>query len=155
MNIVPLKPHLPVSYIDKKENLSLSQWMERRVLVYHCGRSMCVCHLQGDCMATAKRHDVERHFRMCNASYHAKHPPGRTLWAEEVQTAVFIFHQTSEKPKAASFRATHFLIKKTFSDGEVFNEAIMIIAKTGLKDKKYGTDVIHAHRCPTRSIYND
>ncbi|XP_070408070.1 general transcription factor II-I repeat domain-containing protein 2-like [Nothobranchius furzeri] len=32
--------------------------------------------------------------------------------------------------------------KKTFSDGEVFKEAMMIIAKTVFKDEKNGTDVI-------------
>lgn len=37
--------------------------------------------------------------------------------------------------ESVSFRATHFLIKnkKTFSDGDVFKEAVMLIAKTAFK----------------------
>lgn len=50
----------------------------------------------------------------------------------------------SEKVTEASFKATHFLIKKKkpFSNGKVVKEAMMIIANIVLKDKKNGTDII-------------
>lgn len=74
-----------------------------------------------------------------------------TRWAEtarELKAGLSkqqsFFTRTVKNSQKASFRATHFLIKKkkAFSDGKVFKEAIMIIAKTVLKEEKYGTDVI-------------
>ncbi|XP_070400503.1 general transcription factor II-I repeat domain-containing protein 2-like [Nothobranchius furzeri] len=105
-------------------------------------------------VATAKRHNVERHFSTCHKSYNASYPPSsalRTEKARELKAALgkqqSLFKkpvEKSQKTTEASFRATHFLIKnkKTFSDGEVFKEAMMIIAKTVFKDEKNGTDVI-------------
>ncbi|XP_070408067.1 general transcription factor II-I repeat domain-containing protein 2B-like [Nothobranchius furzeri] len=107
-------------------------------------------------VATAKRHNVERHFSTCHKSYNASYPPSsalRTEKARELKAALgkqqSLFKkpvEKSQKTTEASFRATHFLIKnkKTFSDGEVFKEAMMIIAKTVFKDEKNGTDVISA-----------
>lgn len=97
---------------------------------------------------------MERHFTTCHKSYHANYPPGSALRAEkacELKAALgkqqSFFTRTaknSQKPTEASFRATHFLIKKkkAFSDGEVVKEAMMIIANTVLKDEKNGTDLI-------------
>lgn len=50
----------------------------------------------------------------------------------------------SKKATEASFKATHFLIKKkkAFSDRKVVKQAMMIIANIVLKDKKNGTDII-------------
>ncbi|XP_070402531.1 general transcription factor II-I repeat domain-containing protein 2-like [Nothobranchius furzeri] len=105
-------------------------------------------------VATAKRHNVERHFSTCHKSYNASYPPSSALWKEkacELKAALgkqqSLFKkpvEKSQKTTEASFRATHFLIKnkKTFSDGEVFKEAMMIIAKTVFKDEKNGTNVI-------------
>uniref|UniRef100_A0A8C6L134 DUF4371 domain-containing protein n=1 Tax=Nothobranchius furzeri TaxID=105023 RepID=A0A8C6L134_NOTFU len=105
-------------------------------------------------VATAKRHNVQRHFSTCHKSHNASYPPSsalRTEKARELKAALgkqqSLFTKPVEKSQQtteASFRATHFLItnKKTFSDGEVFKEAMMIIAKTVFKDEKNGTDVI-------------
>ncbi|KAK3569596.1 hypothetical protein QTP86_002532 [Hemibagrus guttatus] len=88
------------------------------------------------------------------ASYHANYPLGSALRAEkarELKAALgkqqsFFTRPAKKSQKAteASFRDTHFLIKKkkAFSDGEVVKEAMMIIANTVLKDEKNGTDLI-------------
>uniref|UniRef100_A0A8C2JL02 DUF4371 domain-containing protein n=1 Tax=Cyprinus carpio TaxID=7962 RepID=A0A8C2JL02_CYPCA len=129
-----------------------SEW-EEEFFFYHCERFLRVSHLQAT-VVMAKRHNVERHFRTCHANYHANYPPGSALRVEKArklkaglckQQSFFTRPvKNSQKATEASFRATHFLIKKkkAFSDGEVFKEAMMIIAKTVLKDEKYGTDVI-------------
>ena len=117
-------------------------------------KETCVCLICGATVATAKRHNVERHFTTNHKNYNANYPPGSALRAEkalELKTALgkrqdFFTRPAKESQKAteASFRATHFLIKKkkAFTDGEVVKEAMMIIANTVLKDEKYGTDVI-------------
>uniref|UniRef100_A0A8C9YYR3 SPIN-DOC-like zinc-finger domain-containing protein n=1 Tax=Sander lucioperca TaxID=283035 RepID=A0A8C9YYR3_SANLU len=117
-------------------------------------KETCVCLICGATVATAKRHNVERHFTTCHKSYHANYPPGSALRAEkacELKAALgkqqsFFTRPVKKSQKAteASFRATHFLIKKkkAFSDGEVVKEAMMIIANTVLKDEKNGTDLI-------------
>ncbi|KAM3604163.1 uncharacterized protein V6R79_007238 [Siganus canaliculatus] len=113
----------------------------------------CVCLICGATVATAKRYNVERHFSACHKSYHANYPPGRALRTEkarELKAALgkqqcFFTRpvKNSQKATKASFRATHFLIKKkAFSDGEVHKEAMMIIANTVLKDEKNGTDIL-------------
>uniref|UniRef100_A0AAR2LN01 DUF4371 domain-containing protein n=1 Tax=Pygocentrus nattereri TaxID=42514 RepID=A0AAR2LN01_PYGNA len=58
--------------------------------------------------------------------------------------AALVTQKKSQKATEASFRATHFLIKKkkAFSDGEVVKEAMLIIANIALKDEKNGTDLI-------------
>lgn len=105
------------------------------------------------CGATAKRHNVERHFTTSHKSYNANYPPGsalRTEKAHERKAALgkqqsFFTRPTkkSQEVTEASFRATHFLIKKkAFSDGEVLKEAMIIIANTVLEDEKNGTDLI-------------
>ncbi|KAJ8280743.1 hypothetical protein GJAV_G00058480 [Gymnothorax javanicus] len=105
-------------------------------------------------VATAKRHNVERHFTTCHKSYHANYPPGSALRAEKARELKAALNKqqsfftrpakNSQKATEASFRATHFLLKKkkAFSDGEVFKEAMMIIANTVLKDEKNGTDLL-------------
>ena len=52
----------------------------------------------------------------------------------------------SQNATEASFRAAHFLIKnkKTFSDGKVCKETMMLVANTLFKDKKHGPEVISA-----------
>lgn len=114
----------------------------------------CVCLICGTTVATAKRHNVERHFTTCHKNYHVNYPPGsalRTEKARELKAALgkqqsFFTRpvKNSQKATEASFRATHFLMKKkkAFSDGEVLKEAMMIIANTVLKDEKNGTDIL-------------
>ena len=104
-------------------------------------------------MATAKRHNVERHYAT-HKSYHANYPAGSALRAEKAcalkaalgkQQSFFTkLAKNSQKATEALFRAAHFLIKKkkAFSDGEVSKEAMMIIANAVLKDEKNGTDLI-------------
>lgn len=108
----------------------------------------------GATVATAKRHNVERHFTTCHTSYHANYPPGSAVRAEKVRDLMAALSKQqsfftrplkrSQKATKASLRATQFLIKKKkpFSDGAVVKEAMMIVAKTVLEDEKYGTDVI-------------
>lgn len=100
------------------------------------------------CGVMATPHNGKRHFRMCHTSYHAHYLPGSTLRSEklsELKAALCkqqsFFHE--KQPISKPMRATHFLIKKeeSISDGEVFKEAMMIIAKTVLKDEKYGSGV--------------
>ncbi|CAI5638895.1 unnamed protein product [Oreochromis niloticus] len=129
-----------------------SEWEEE--FFFTTVKDSCVCLICGATVATAKRHNVERHFRTCHTSYHANYPKGSTLRAEKArelkaglskQQSFFTRPvKSSQKATEASFRATHFMIKKkkAFLDGEVFKEAMMIIAKTVLKDEKYGNDVI-------------
>uniref|UniRef100_A0A8C6PIG0 SPIN-DOC-like zinc-finger domain-containing protein n=1 Tax=Nothobranchius furzeri TaxID=105023 RepID=A0A8C6PIG0_NOTFU len=129
-----------------------SDWQEE--LFFKLVREKCVCLICGMTVATAKRHNVQRHFSTCHTSYNASYPPSsalRTEKARELKAALgkqqSLFKkpvEKSQKTTEASFRATHFLIKnkKTFSDGEFFKEAMMIIAKTVFKDEKNGTDVI-------------
>lgn len=129
-----------------------NDWEEE--LFFTTVKETCVCLICGATVATAKRHNVERHFTTCHKSYHANYPPGSALRAEkacELKAALgkqqSFFTRTakkSQKATEASFRATHFLIKKkkAFSDGEVVKEAMMIIANTVLKDEKNGTDLI-------------
>lgn len=104
--------------------------------------------------ATAKWHNMKRHFSTCHKSYHANYPPGNALRTEKVcelkaalgkQQSFFMrLVKNSQKATEASFRATHFLIKKkkAFSDREVLKEAMMIIANTVLKDEKNGTNIL-------------
>ena len=73
----------------KKENLSLSQRMGVGVLFYDC--ETCVCLICGATVATAKRHNVERHFTTNHKNYNANYPPGSALRAEkalELKTAL-------------------------------------------------------------------
>lgn len=117
-------------------------------------KGSCVCFICGATVATAKRHNVERHFTTRHESYNANYPPGSALRAEkarELKAALdkqqsFFTKPAKKSRKAteASFRATHFLVKKKkdFSDGVVFKEAMMIVANTVLKDEKNGTDFI-------------
>lgn len=93
-----------------------------------------------------------RHFTTCHKSYHANYPQGSAIRAEKARELKAALGQSfftrpakkSQEATEASFRATDFLIKKkkAFSDGEVFKEAMMIIANTVLKDKTNGTDLI-------------
>uniref|UniRef100_A0A1A8V9L8 SPIN-DOC-like zinc-finger domain-containing protein n=2 Tax=Nothobranchius TaxID=28779 RepID=A0A1A8V9L8_NOTFU len=141
-----------------------SDWEEE--FFFTLVREKCVCLICGMTVATAKRHNVERHFSTCHKSYNASYPPSsalRTEKARELKAALgkqpSLFKkpvEKSQKTTEASFRATHFLIKnkKTFSDGEVFKEAMMIIAKTVFKDEKNGTDVISTLQRPTGRKYN-
>ncbi|CAI5682820.1 unnamed protein product [Oreochromis niloticus] len=129
-----------------------SEWEEE--FFFTTVKDSCVCLICGATVATAKRHNVERHFRTCHTSYHANYTKGGTLRAEKArklkaglskQQSFFTRPvKSSQKATEASFRATHFMIKKkkAFLDEEVFKEAVMIIAKTVLKDEKYGNDVI-------------
>lgn len=112
-------------------------------------KGACVCLICGATVATAKRHNVERHFTTCHTSYHTNYPQGSALQKEKSalckQQAFFTKPvKASQKSTEASFRATQFLIKKkaAFSDGEVIKEAMMLIAITVLEDEKYGTDAI-------------
>jgi len=117
-------------------------------------KEKCVCLICGATVATAKRHNVERHFGTCHKSYHTNYPPGSALWAEKTcelkaplgkQQSFFTRPvKKSQKTTEASFRAANFLIKnkKAFSDGEVLKGAMMVIANTVFKDEKNGSDVI-------------
>lgn len=79
-------------------------------------------------MATAKRHNMERHFTMCHTNYHANYSQGSTLWTEKVSKLKAALRKqqsfftrpvkNSQMATEASFRA-HFLIqkRKAFSDG--------------------------------------
>lgn len=128
-----------------------SEWEEE--FFFTSVKENCVCLICGATVATAKRHNVERHFATHN-SYQANYPAGSALRAEkarELKAALgkqqsFFTKPAKNSIKAteASFRAAHFLIKKkkAFSDGEVFKEAMMIIANTVLKDEKNGANLI-------------
>lgn len=128
-------------------------------------KETCVCLICGATVAMAKRHNVERYFTTCHKSYHANYPPGSALWAEkarELKAALgkqqsFFTRPAKKSQKAteASFRATHFLIKKKgFSDGEVVKEGMMIIANTVLRREKWKQSKLHSLRCPTGGIYD-
>lgn len=67
-------------------------------------KETCVCLICGATVATAKRHNVERHFTTCHKSYHANYPPGSALRAEkacELKAALgkqqSFFHEDGEK----------------------------------------------------------
>ena len=45
----------------------------------------CVCLICGATVATAKRHNVERHFSTCHKSNHANYPPGSALRTEKAR----------------------------------------------------------------------
>ena len=54
-------------------------------------KETCVCLISGATVATAKRHNVERHFTMNHKNYNANYPPGSALQAEkalELKTAL-------------------------------------------------------------------
>ena len=136
----------------KKTYLFHSEWEEE--FFFTTVKETCVCLICGTTVATAKRHNVERHFNTCHKSYHDKYPPASALRAEkarELKTALgkqqsFFTRpaKNSQKATEASFRATHFLIKKkkAFTDGEVVKEAMLLIANTVFKDEKNGSDLI-------------
>lgn len=116
-------------------------------------KEKCVCLICGTTVATAKRHNVARHFSTCHETFNANYPPSSALRTEKARglKAALVKRQcfftiplkTSQKATEASFRAANFLIqnKKAFSEGEVFKEAMMIIANTVFKEKKHGPDV--------------
>lgn len=126
----------------KKENFH-SEWEEE--FSFTTVKENWVCLICGVKVATAKWHNVERHFSMCNKSYHATHQAAH-YGRESLQVKGFFTRlvKKSQKTTEVSFRAAHFLIKKknAFSDGEVFKEAMMLIANTVFKDERNGTDVI-------------
>ena len=103
----------------KKTYLFHSEWEEE--FFFTTVKETCVCLICGTTVATAKRHNVERHFNTCHKSYHDKYPPASALRAEkarELKTALgkqqsFFTRpaKNSQKATEASFRATHFLIK--------------------------------------------
>jgi len=61
--------------------------------------------------------------------------------AQYINTPAVNVFKNSSKASKASFRAIQFLMKRktAFSDEEVVKEAMMLIAKTAVEDKKYGT----------------
>lgn len=131
-----------------------SDWEEE--FFFTSVKEKCVCLICGTTVVTAKRHNVEKHFSTCHESYNANYPPGSALRKEKAcglkaaldKQRSFFTRQVEKSQKAteASFRAANFLIKskKAFSDGEVFKEAMMIVANTVFKDEKHGPDVISA-----------
>ena len=99
---------------------------------------------------------MERHFKTCHRNFDVNYPPSSALRTEKAHglKASFDKQRTfftkpmkkSQNATEASFRAAHFLIKnkKSFSDGEVFKETMMLVANTLFKDKKHGPKVISA-----------
>ena len=90
---------------------------------------------------------------MRHESYNANYPLGSTILAEKAcelkaasdkqQSFFNKLSKKSRKATKASFRATHFLVKKKdFKDGEVFKEVMMVVANIVLKDEKNRTDII-------------
>lgn len=79
-----------------------NDWEEE--LFFTTVKETCVCLICGATVATAKRHNVERHFTTCHKSYHANYPPGSALRAEkggELKAALgkqqSFFHEDGEK----------------------------------------------------------
>ena len=119
-------------------------------------KNKCLCLICGTTVAVLKRHNVERHFKTCHKNFDVNYPPGSALRTEKAhglkasldkQRTFFTKPmKKSQNATEASFRAVHFLIKnkKTFSDGEVFKETMMIVANTLFKDKKHGPEIISA-----------
>ena len=127
--------------------------MARKVLFCCCERKLQVFSICGATVATAKRHNVERHFITRHKSYNANYPLGSAMRAEnacELKAALnkqqSFFNEPAKKSRKAieaSFRATHFLVKKkNFTDREIFKEITIIVANTVLKDEKNRTDLI-------------
>ena len=119
-------------------------------------KDKCLCLICGTTVAVTKRHNVERHFKTCHKNFDVNYPPGSALRTEKAhglkasldkQRTFFTKPmKKSQNATEASFRAAHFLIKnkKTFSDGEVFKETMMLVANALFKDKKHGPEVISA-----------
>ncbi|XP_056912889.1 L-xylulose reductase isoform X1 [Takifugu flavidus] len=119
-------------------------------------KDKCLCLICGTTVAVPKRHNVERHFKTCHGNFDVNYPPGSALRTEkdhglkaslDKQRTFFTKPmKKSQNATEASFRAAHFLIKnkKTFSDGEVFKETMMLVANTLFKDEKHGPEVISA-----------
>ena len=119
-------------------------------------KDKCLCFICGTTVAVTKRHNVERHFKTCHKNFDVNYPPGSALRTEKAhglkasldkQRTFFTKPmKKSQNATKASFRAAHFLIKnkKTFSDGEVFKETMMLVANALFKDKKHGPEVISA-----------
>ena len=94
--------------------------------------------------------------KTCHRNFDVNYPPGSALRTEKAhglrasldkQRTFFTKPmKKSQNATEASFRAAHFLIKnkKTFSDGEVFKETMMLVVNTLIKDKKHGPEVISA-----------
>ncbi|KAF0022484.1 hypothetical protein F2P81_025297 [Scophthalmus maximus] len=118
-------------------------------------RSRCLLH-RFKTVATAKRHDVERHFSSCHNTFNASYSPGSSLEVEEaceLKAALgkqqSFFTRSMKKSQAAmeaSFRAAYFLTKskKTFSEGDVLKGAMTVITNALFKDEKNGPEVIAA-----------
>jgi len=74
---------VPKQWHRKERKLSFSQWMGGRVV-----KGASVGLICGATVATAKRHNVERHFTMCHTSYHANYQPGSALRAEKAHKSM-------------------------------------------------------------------
>ena len=119
-------------------------------------RDKCLCLICGTTIAVPKRHNVERHFKTCHRNFDVNYPPSSALRTKKAHglkasldkqwTHFMKLMKKSQNATEALFRAAHFLIKnkKTFSDGEVFKETMMVVANTLFKDKKHGPEVISA-----------
>ena len=119
-------------------------------------KDKCLCLICGTTVAVPKRHNVERHFKTCHRNFDVNYPPGSALRTEKAhglkasldkQRAIFTkVMKKSQNATEASFRAAQFLIKskKTFSDGEVFKETMVLVGNTLFKDEKHGPEVISA-----------
>uniref|UniRef100_UPI003AAD8DF6 general transcription factor II-I repeat domain-containing protein 2-like n=1 Tax=Centroberyx gerrardi TaxID=166262 RepID=UPI003AAD8DF6 len=130
------------------------QWEEE--FFFTTVKEKSVCLICGATVATAKRHNIERHFSTCHKNFNASYPPGSSLRVEkarELKAALgkqqSFFTRPVKKSQAAteaSFRAAHFLTKnkKPFSDGDVLKGAMTVIANTLFKDEKNGPKVISA-----------
>ena len=102
---------------------------------------MSVPYLRDDCCST-KAAQCGRHFKTCHRNFDVNYPPGSALRTEKAhglkasldKQRIFFMKpmKKSQNATEASFRAVHSLIKnkKTFSDGEVIKENMMLVANT-------------------------
>lgn len=69
---VSIGPILPSN--DRKKRKLNSEWEEK--VFFTTVKEKCACLICGSTVATAKQHNVEKHFGTCHQSYHAT-----THWA--------------------------------------------------------------------------
>ena len=114
-------------------------------------------HLRGDCVdGEAAKCGATLHYASWKATIltihweavYPNYPLGSAIRAEKARglkaasdkQQSFFFNKPSTKSRKAaeaSFRVTHFLVKKKdFTDGDVFQEVMMIVANTVSKMRK-------------------
>ena len=138
-------PSYPKNMAEKRKRTYHfhSEWEEE--YIFTAIKETRVSHLRGDCGdGKAPQFGETLFFFTTHESYNATYPPGSLLRAEKAceLKAALGKQQSFFSRKPATNAHITFSDKKAFSDGEVFKEAMMIIANAVLKDEKNGTDLI-------------